>query len=121
MWWVSRNFPHRLPIMPFFNMFKPKQSRSRLSPSPSERFSDDSELYDQVPMYGSRSNGISGSSHTAPVHRSQLHASSRTRQYPRHGSTIRGHGSGPERYAQPEPQDQVRHAFATPHPTFMDP
>lgn len=56
-------------------------------------------------MYGSRSTGTLGSSHTAPVHRSQLYAGSRAQQhYPRHGSTARS--SGPERYAQPEAQDQ---------------
>jgi hypothetical protein len=110
----SEEFPTSTSIMPFLKkMFKPKRSRSYV---PSERFSDDSELYDQVPAYGSLPNGTSGFNHSAPVNRSrsgsQHYASSQTQHYPRHGSTLRS--SGREQYAQPEVQDQVRHAYKLP-------
>src|SRR5258708_3124101 len=86
----SEEFPTSPSLMPFLNMFKPKGSRSGLSPNPSERFSDDSELYDQAPGYGPRLTG--SSSHAAPVHRSQLYGNSRAQHYPRHGSTHRSSG-----------------------------
>jgi hypothetical protein len=102
--------------MPFLKkMFKPKRSRSYV---PSERFSDDSELYDQVPAYGSLPNGTSGFNHSAPVNRSrsgsQHYASSQTQHYPRHGSTLRS--SGREQYAQPEVQDQSW--YQVEHPNY---
>ena len=99
--------------MPFLNMFKPKRSRSYV---PSERFSDDSELYDEVPAYGSLPHtGASGFNHTAPVHRSrsQHYASSRAQQHPRHGSILRNSGRD-HQYAQPEAQDQVHHGYKLP-------
>jgi hypothetical protein len=108
----SEEFPTSTSIMPFLKMFKPKRSRSYV---PSERFSDDSELYDEVPAFGSLPNGTSGFNHSAPVNRSrssQHYASSQTQHYPRHGSTLRS--SGREQYAQPEVQDQVRPAYKLP-------
>ncbi|KAF8271746.1 hypothetical protein EI94DRAFT_519022 [Lactarius quietus] len=98
----SEEFSTSSSIMPFFNMFKPKRSRSH---TPSERFSDDSELYDQAPGYGMRPTGTLGSHHTASVHRSQHYAGSRAQHHPRHGSTLR-RSSGREQYAQLEAQDQ---------------
>src|ERR1700734_3396129 len=106
----SEEFPTSTSIMPFLNMFKPKRSRSY---TPSERFSDDSELYDQAPLYGPPP--TLGSNHIAPVHHSQNYSSSRAQHQPRHRSTLRR--SGRERYAQPAEQDQVRHTYVNAHPT----
>jgi hypothetical protein len=112
----SEEFPTSTSIMPFLKMFKPKRSRSYV---PSERFSDDSELYDEVPAFGSLPNGTSGFNHSAPVNRSrssQHYASSQTQHYPRHGSTLRS--SGREQYAQPEVQDQSW--YQVEHPNYHD-
>ncbi|KAH9077481.1 hypothetical protein EDB83DRAFT_1712876 [Lactarius deliciosus] len=121
-WWYymnlvdSEKFPTSPSIMPFFDMFKPKRSRSRLSGS--ERFSDDSELYDQAPGYGPRPTSNLGSGHTAPVHRSQLYPNSRVQHHPRHGSTHRSHSSGSERYAQPGAQDRDQSWYRVERPNY---
>ena len=107
----SEEFPTSTSIMPFLNMFKPKRSRSY---TPSERFSDDSELYDQAPLYGPPP--TLGSNHIAPIHRSQNYSGSRSQHQPRHRSALRR--SSREQYAQPEEQDQVRHTYVTSIPLF---